>query len=566
MLIFTSTADAEVKTYNGTGEYIMSEFETLDIAKQRAKQKAERHTQEQAGVYVSSYTKVKNAQVSEDEIITITSGIMNVVDVDYEVTPLDKGKSIHIVAKIKANIDTDDINKWLAKGIEERSNLAAQNKELQKAIAEQDKQIAELKKQLDDVKTQQDKDRITQEFANEDKIFLSNKKVEEAEKFWRKGDVNGAITRYTEALELNPNNVDIYIQRGLVYHIGLRNQNKALEDYNRAIVKYTELIKLNPNDENLYIDRGQIYVGFFHNKLQAMSDFNEAIRINPYNARAYEIRGNFTFNEDNLKSYNDYFKAIELEPNVEKYYDNVAPQYSIIYEIGLSKYPLEYIDYRISKLSDIIHMYPKNKFAYRARAQLYTRLQKYDLALNDYNKIIQFYPQDYESYEYRAKFYEYFKDYTKAINDYNKMISLNPNDISVYNIRIELYEKLKLYDKAIEDYATIIKFEPNEYEGYKKRGYLYKKIGKYDKATIDFKMAIEIINNPQYLQEYGDRGLLYQELKEYQKAIEDFTKAIEIDHSAFQNMWYDCRGECYQAIGEYEKAQADFAKGKKYKM
>ena len=174
MLLFTSTANAEVKIYNGTGEYIMSEFETLDIAKQRAKQKAERHAQEQAGVYVSSYTKVKNAQVSEDEIITITSGIMNVVDVDYEVTPLDKGKSIHIVAKIKANIDTDDINKWLAKGIEERSNLAAQNKELQKAIIEQDKQITELKKQLADVKTQQDRDRITQEFANEDKIFLSN--------------------------------------------------------------------------------------------------------------------------------------------------------------------------------------------------------------------------------------------------------------------------------------------------------------------------------------------------------------------------------------------------------
>ena len=128
MLLFTSIASAEVKTYNGTGEYIMSEFETLDIAKQRAKQKAERHAQEQAGVYVSSYTKVKNAQVSEDEIITITSGIMNVVDVDYEVTPLDKGKSIHIVAKIKANIDTDDINKWLAKGVEEPVKYVSNNK------------------------------------------------------------------------------------------------------------------------------------------------------------------------------------------------------------------------------------------------------------------------------------------------------------------------------------------------------------------------------------------------------------------------------------------------------
>ena len=241
LLIFTSTANAEVKTYNGTGEYIMSEFETLDIAKQRAKQKAERHAQEQAGVYVSSYTKVKNAQVSEDEIITITSGIMNVVDVDYEVTPLDKGKSIHIVAKIKANIDTDDINKWLAKGIEERSNLAAQNKELQKAIAEQDKQIAELKKQLANVKTQQDRDRITQEFANEDKIFLSNQKVEEAKKFLYQKNYIATIAFCTQAIKLNSSNADAYYQRGLA--------DSHLKKYHEAIEDFTKVIELN----NVYI-------------------------------------------------------------------------------------------------------------------------------------------------------------------------------------------------------------------------------------------------------------------------------------------------------------------------
>ena len=92
MLIFTSTAHAEIKTYEGIGEYVMSEFEALDIAKQRAKQKAERNAQEKAGVYVSSYTKVKDSSVTEDEIITITSGIMNVINVDYEVTPLDKSR------------------------------------------------------------------------------------------------------------------------------------------------------------------------------------------------------------------------------------------------------------------------------------------------------------------------------------------------------------------------------------------------------------------------------------------------------------------------------------------
>ena len=54
LMFTTSTVNAELKTYTGTDEYVMSEFETIDIAKQRAKQKAERNAQEKAGVYINS--------------------------------------------------------------------------------------------------------------------------------------------------------------------------------------------------------------------------------------------------------------------------------------------------------------------------------------------------------------------------------------------------------------------------------------------------------------------------------------------------------------------------------
>ena len=109
MFFFASIAYAEIKNYTGTGEYIMSEYETLDVAKQRAKQKAERNAQEQAGVFVSSYTKIKNFQVQEDEIIAITSGILKILDVQEILTPQSDGKSILIRVTIKAAIDSDEI-------------------------------------------------------------------------------------------------------------------------------------------------------------------------------------------------------------------------------------------------------------------------------------------------------------------------------------------------------------------------------------------------------------------------------------------------------------------------
>ena len=68
---------AQVKTYTGVGEYFMSDFETLDIAKQRALLYAKRNATEQAGVLIESRTEVINAEVSKDEINTM-SGRFNV--------------------------------------------------------------------------------------------------------------------------------------------------------------------------------------------------------------------------------------------------------------------------------------------------------------------------------------------------------------------------------------------------------------------------------------------------------------------------------------------------------
>ena len=221
---------AEIKTYTGNGEYIMSEFETLDIAKQRAKQKAERNAQEQAGVFVGSYTKVRNAQITEDEIIAITNGILNVLDVQYKLTPLADGKSVTIAATIQATINSDDVQKWLEKGVAQISELTERNKQLEKAIEDQNRQIAELKKQIGNAQTWQDKDRLTQEFAAEDKIFLANQKFEEGTELWKgQSDYKAAIVKYTEAIQLNPNFIDAYYERATTY-IALDQWDNAIAD------------------------------------------------------------------------------------------------------------------------------------------------------------------------------------------------------------------------------------------------------------------------------------------------------------------------------------------------
>ena len=118
--IFMSTAFAKVETFVGTGIHAMAENETMDYAKEQAKLRAEREAQSQAYLYIRNQSKSRNSVLTEDEIITITAGIMTIVNVKYTLLPNDDD-SIIVRAEVTANIDSDDIPEWLKK-LEEENN------------------------------------------------------------------------------------------------------------------------------------------------------------------------------------------------------------------------------------------------------------------------------------------------------------------------------------------------------------------------------------------------------------------------------------------------------------
>ena len=99
-------------------------------------------------------------QVTKDEIVTMTGGILKIVDVQYDQRALPNVNGFVIRATVKADIDSDDITRWLYRDKGERSELVEQNIKLQNAIAAQDKKIAELKAQLSNAETKQEQKKI----------------------------------------------------------------------------------------------------------------------------------------------------------------------------------------------------------------------------------------------------------------------------------------------------------------------------------------------------------------------------------------------------------------------
>ena len=151
--------------------------------------------------------------------------------------------------------------------------------------------------------------------------FLANQKFEQADNLYGAQNYTGAIRLYTEGIQLNPNNVAAYYNRGLAY--------SNLNQYEQAISDFSKAIALKPDFAEAYYNRGVIYDrlrGFaweveVKHKEQAVQDFSKAIELNPNFAEAYRARAGiyltFSLADDALleKAKADAAKANELSYN-----------------------------------------------------------------------------------------------------------------------------------------------------------------------------------------------------------------------------------------------------------
>ena len=91
---------------------------------------------------------------------------------------------------------------------------------------------------------------------------------------------NLAISDYTQAIQLEPNDANAYFRRGLIH--------STKRSYECAIADFDRVIELKPNYVIAYVFRA-----FAHHErgefVSAIEDCNRAIEIDPQNRRAHDL-------------------------------------------------------------------------------------------------------------------------------------------------------------------------------------------------------------------------------------------------------------------------------------
>lgn len=415
-LIFSSAADAEVKVYTATAEDLTSAFESEEVGKLRALDKAIQLAATQAA------TDLKNFQLSDDEIAAIIAGGYELGTVNYNKA----GTAWQATAEIK--IDDAEVKNFLRRDDREKFTLINQAREIEKIYAANEKRVENLRKRAEEKPKLKSEERkfFRAEFEYVTNEFLSNRKIAAGNKYFYRGRNNDALIVYKEATELNEYNAAAYNLRGNLYNILALNEKMVpIADSNRrqSINDLDKAIRLNNNYAEAFGNRGFVYLS---TKLfgQAVKDFNRAIQLAPNNPWNYIYRAQCLRATDKAAALADFNKAVELAPNAIYVYSERGNFFED--EKDFSKALEDYT--RAIELDKREEVPALNLYN---RAGVYQKMNMSGRAIDDYTRAIQLMESQSQKnpllpwvYRKRGECYQALGDGARAQADFKKFADL----------------------------------------------------------------------------------------------------------------------------------------------
>ena len=351
-------------------------------------------------------------------------------------------------------------------------------------------------------------------------------------------DEEGTLADYDKAIELNPEHANAYNNRGAT--------KRALGDYQGALADYNKAIELNPEYALAYNNRGIIRRAL-GDRQGALADYGKALEINPQYADAHNNRGNTKHELGDYKgALVDYDKALEINPQYADAYNNRG---NTKHELG---------DYKgaLADHAKALEINPSNADAHNNRGTAKGELGDYEGALADHDKALEIDPERADLYFNRGITKDALGDYKGALEDYDKALEINPQYADAYNNRGIAKRALGDYKGALEDYDKALDIDPENAYLYFNRGITKDALGDYKGALEDCDKALEI--DPEHAGVYNNRGSTKDALGDHEGALADYDKALEIDPS--DAGVYNNRGSTKDALGDHEGALADYDK------
>ena len=405
VLLTAAIVGAAVQMFDGYGECEMGEFASLGTIQNVATQRAKLDAQKQAGVYLKTFSRSVNSELSDDEISSVTNDIIEIVgDIKHEkkfFKLTDQTTAVVIVASLKAKIDPEGIYNFINLKNDDKVKFVQQNKSSQNAIQKTDNNFENLKEQYKQTDSQSERENIREQIRQVDQEFL----------------VNQLFSGYGEYYMTNFDKNLLYIVIAVdpLYPFERSMETAYIEAQKKAaldVKTFLDLIKVNINDDEFSV---------LMNYAFSLSDGASSFKTIKENEILYsELRGkvNPKIIYDWI-NFNEKEKAVIIKQN--KDLQNIISRNDV-------------------KIANLIEKYNHATFETETDS-LVTQIRQ---AMSEHRSNLEMKSAN------RAY---YSKSYGTALIGYSQAISRNPNNFLAYYNRGLCYQALDDEESAQADFA-----------------------------------------------------------------------------------------------------------------
>ncbi|MDX1923856.1 MAG: tetratricopeptide repeat protein, partial [Rickettsiaceae bacterium] len=337
------------------------------------------------------------------------------------------------------------------------------------------------------------------------------------------GNYQEAISSYDEAIKLNSDYLEDYINKGLAL-AALEEENKKIAEESEISIQseekdhITKQVEQNIKPENLPNYKDALKKGKELLALKkyedAIDSFDEVIRQNPNDAAVYHHKGVGLLM---LGRYHDaialFNKAISLNP------DHVDAHYNK----GLALEKLGNYQDAINSYDAALIINPNLAPLHNSKGAALYCLKNYSEAVDSYAQAIRIDPDYVDAYFNKGIALEKLGNYQNAINSYDEAIILKPNDPDAYNSKGYALIELGRYIDAIGSFDEAIRLKPDHVDTYYYKAFALEKLGRQLEAINLYNQLIRI--DPDYLDAHNNKGVILSKLGRHIEAIDSFNEA-----------------------------------------
>lgn len=304
---------------------------------------------------------------------------------------------------------------------------------------------------------------------------------------------------------------------------------RSVYHYKKAYKSIEDALDLNPDNINIRIEFGKVcYVLNMLNS--ADSVFSEIFKFDTTNyisgiylTRIYKKKEEFD------KAFSVYKTLSEMD-SLNNY---------LFRQMGLCKIKDKKSKKAIPFFQRAIEIDSADIKSYGYLSKIYQALKEYDLALNFLNKAIQIEPLNPDLYFNLGEFHYYRSHHFQAIPAYLKAIKLGYDDPWIFRSIGTSYYLIKDFQKA-KEFLLIAIQEFKDPDTYHRLGKIYQELNQPDSSLIYLEKSLGLL-----LPEPITLFSLYSELaqsfikkQEYEKAILRYEKISEIEFKRYAGHYY----------------------------